>query len=70
LQHLQSIDYTDFRTPYHILDLGREGARMVASSAMRTVVWTNCMPESYPDLAKVSIRLLSMHATSCSSERN
>ena len=33
-------------------------------------MWSNSMVRSYPLLTDVALRLLSMHATSCSAERN
>jgi len=37
---------------------------------LRRAVWRSCMEKKYPILSALALRLLSMHATSCMSERN
>ena len=44
--------------------------KQVASNSMRRAVWENHMAARYPQLSQVASRLLSMHATQCSTERN
>jgi hypothetical protein len=44
--------------------------QQVASIKMRKGVWSRYGAEVYPDLAPVALRLLSMHPTSASTERN
>lgn len=36
----------------------------------RRLVWTSSMRQAYPLLTDIAARLLSLHATSCASERN
>lgn len=37
---------------------------------VRREVWQSTMKQGYPILAGIAVRLLSLHATSCSAERN
>ena len=43
---------------------------MLKSSSIRRSVWSSSMTKKFPILSKIADRLLSMHATSCGSERN
>ena len=42
----------------------------MASNSSRRLVWENHMAARYPQLSQLASRLLSMHATQCSTERN
>lgn len=48
----------------------RKGQPIRKAAETRRAVWTSSMEKKYPLLCAIALRLLSMHATSCGSERN
>lgn len=47
-----------------------EGKRTLPAMELRRTFWENHASKEFPLLAKAATRLLSMHVTTCSSERN
>jgi hypothetical protein len=47
-----------------------DGSVRIEPMHKRRAVWVNFLKEKCPNLALVAERLMSMHATACSSERN
>jgi hypothetical protein len=47
-----------------------DGSVRIEPTHKRRVVWVNFLKEKCPNLASVAERLMSMHTTACSSERN
>jgi hypothetical protein len=48
----------------------KKGQPIRKAAETRRGVWTSSMEKKYPLLSAIALRLLSMHATSCGSERN
>jgi hypothetical protein len=69
---LQSDPLPDFMVQaLELMTTGGEGEPVAAPSTQRRInFWANMGAGAFPEVAEAAVRLLSMHATSCASERN
>ncbi len=64
--------FAQLNTPALMQSKGKnkKGQPIRKAAETRRAVWTSSMEKKYPLLCAIALRLLSMHATSCGSERN